>query len=383
MTDRERFLKIAHFELTDELFLPSNYQWFFGSTITRWIREGAPLKISSPQHRSEYFGFERAEIIPVISGEYSLGKEGEERYVPPLVPLFEAKVLEEEQKTRIVIDESGTKYRQYKDEPERMPQWLEFPVKNREGWKEYKKRLDPHSPMRFPEQWQNLVKSWENRIYPLGMRVGSFFGLLRAFTGLENLSVMYYENPKLIHEMGDWIEYFEIEIIKKVVKDVQLDFVYYWEDMAYKTGSLISPKMFREFMMPHYKKINALLRNYGIDIILVDSDGDTTELIPLWMESGINGHYPLEVTAGMDAVKLRKKYGKNLILMGNIDKRALAKGKREIKEEIMKKLPFLLSQGGYFAALDHAAPPDIPFENYVYYLKLLREVARVNRSSHA
>ncbi|GAJ15135.1 unnamed protein product, partial [marine sediment metagenome] len=138
---------------------------------------------------------------------------------------------------------------------------------------------------------------------------------------------MYYDDPVLIHEIGEWMEYFELEIIKKVVGDVELDFVYFWEDMAYKTASLVSPRIFREFMMPHYKKITQLLRSHGTDIILVDSDGNTTQLIPLWLEGGLSGHYPLEVAAGMDAVKLRKKYGNNLILLGNIDKRALIKGK--------------------------------------------------------
>jgi len=187
---------------------------------------------------------------------------------------------------------------------------------------------------------------------------------------------MYYDNPNLVHQMLEWMEYFEIEIIKRVVKDVELDFAWYWEDMAYKTGSLISPRIFREFMMPHYRKINELLGNHGVDIILVDSDGNTEELIPLWIESGINGQYPLEVTAGMDAVSLRKRYGKDFILIGNIDKRALAKGKKAIKEEVMKKVPFLLAQGGYFPAVDHFVPPDVSLEDYRYYLELLDKIAR-------
>ena len=118
--------------------------------------------------------------------------------------------------------------------------------------------------------------------------------------------------------------------------------------MAFKTGSLVSPIIFKKFMMPHYKRINNYLRNHGIDIILVDSDGYTEELIPLWLESGINGHYPLEVTAGMDAVKLRKKYGKDLILSGNIDKRALVINSRSIENEVFSKVPFLISKGGLF-----------------------------------
>lgn len=75
----------------------------------------------------------------------------------------------------------------------------------------------------------------------------------------------------------------------------------------------------------------------------------------------------------MDAVPLRKKYGKNLILAGNIDKRALAKGKREIEEEVNKKIPYLLKEGGYFPGIDHSVPHDVPYENFLYCIKLIKE----------
>ena len=144
--------------------------------------------------------------------------------------------------------------------------------------------------------------------------------------------------------------------------------------MAFNKGSLISPKIFKEFMMPSYKKINDLLRKHGTDIILVDSDGNTEELIPLWIESGLSGQYPLEAAAGMDAVKLRKRFGNNFILIGNIDKRALAKGRKEIDEEL-KKILFLISKGGYFPAVDHYVPPDVSYENYLYFLNSLRKMS--------
>jgi len=128
-------------------------------------------------------------------------------------------------------------------------------------------------------------------------------------------------------------------------------------------------------MSPHYKKITDCLRGHGIDIITVDSDGNINELIPLWLEVGVNGFLPLEVAAGMDAVFLRKKYGKECILFGNIDKRTLTKGKKEIEREVKTKVPFLLSQGGYFLSVDHAVPPDVSYENFLYYLDILRRVA--------
>lgn len=374
MTDRQRFKLIARCELKGELFVPSDFQWFWHETLVRWVNEGAPPEILSNEHRAKFFEFGRVETLPVVSGISDLGPSGGPPYVAPVIPRYERRVLEEDLRTRVVVNEGGVKYREHKDDPEKMPQWLEYPASNKKGWEEYKKRLDPHAALRWPAYWEDYARSVRERNYALGINVGSFFGLLREWAGLENLLVMFYDEPELVNEMLDHMEQFELEIIKKVVRDVDLDFAYFWEDMAYKNGSLISPQMFREYLIPRYLSITQLLRDNGIDIILVDSDGDTRQLIPLWIESGINGQYPLEATANMDAVRLREEYP-NFILIGNIDKRTLAKSREAIEEELSKKIPYLLSRGGYFPAIDHFVPPDVSFKNYMYYLECLREMA--------
>jgi uroporphyrinogen decarboxylase len=185
---------------------------------------------------------------------------------------------------------------------------------------------------------------------------------------------MFHDDPALIDDMMETLCNLEIECINKAMDKVRVDGATFWEDMAFKTGPLISPKMFRRFMMPHYKRITDLLRSKGVDVIFVDSDGNLNHLIPLWIESGVNFFWPLEVAAGNDAVHYRKTYGKDAILGGNIDKRVLMKSKELIREEVMSKVPYLLEQGGYFPSIDHFVPPDAPFENYLYLINTLREV---------
>jgi uroporphyrinogen decarboxylase len=200
--------------------------------------------------------------------------------------------------------------------------------------------------------------------------------VLREWTGLERLLYWFYDEPKLVEEMMDQVLYLDMGVAKRALKDLRIDFVRFWEDMAYKAGPLISPEMFKKFMIPRYKIITDFLHSNGIDIIHLDSDGNIEELIPIWLdEVGVNFPWPLEVAAGMDGVALRKKYGKRLILGGNIDKRAFIKGKEALKEEVMSKVPFLVETGGYFPGLDHAIPPDVPFENFKYFINLLREIA--------
>jgi uroporphyrinogen decarboxylase len=372
MTPRERFLKIAHFQLPNAIYLSPYTQSVWYKTIKRWVAEGAPQEILTDNvARYNYFGLDRISMVRVEVNLQRMEPIG--CTIPPVRPHFETRVLEEDDRYRVRINEGGITIREFKDDPEKMPMWLDYPVKNRRDWDEYKKRLDPHDP----ERW--LVKDWDSyserlskRDYPLGLDVGSFFGLLREFVGAEKLLLMFYDDPQFVEDMMAHMEYFSIQIVERVLQDIQVDFAFFWEDMAWKGGSMISPQMFREYMMPHYKEVTSLLHSNGVDIIMVDSDGDINELIPLWIESGVNGMWPLEVQAGVNAVDIRKKFGKQCVLWGNIDKKALAQGKEAIKEEIDKKVPFLISQGGYFPGPDHLIPEDVSLENFHFYLEYLR-----------
>jgi hypothetical protein len=174
--------------------------------------------------------------------------------------------------------------------------------------------------------------------------------------------------------MCEHIADFVVEVITPILEKVSFDFAYIWEDMAGKSGPLCSPATYREFCLPPLKRVTDLLHKHGIDIIIVDSDGNNDVLIPLWLEAGVTGLRPFEIAAGCDPVAIRRKYGRNLVIQGGIDKRALAKDKETIEREVLSKVPWLCLQGGYFPQVDHLVPPDVSLENYRHYSALLRAV---------
>ena len=102
----------------------------------------------------------------------------------------------------------------------------------------------------------------------------------------------------------------------------------------------------------------------------VDSDGDVSELIPLWLEAGIDTVWPFEVAAGMDVLALRRKYGRDLNMLGGIDKRAVAVGGDVMRAEVDRVMP-VVESGGYIPELDHSAPPDISWHNMCEYMEYL------------
>ena len=384
MTNRERFKAICRGERPGDFMVMDWFHRCWADTLDEWIKQGAPESIRTQEGLNEYFGFEHLHGLQEIISEHnrsdlkaiaSAQSLGAYHVTPPVMPVFEIKVIREDERHRVETTYGGSLVEVSKEHPWRMPKYLDRPVKDRATWNEYKKRLDPHTPGRWPSPWDEYVESRNREDVPTMLLMEGFFGVLREWTGLEPLLFMFYDDPKLVEDMMDQVLYLDMEMAKGALKDMKIDCARFWEDMAYKSGPLISPDMFRKFEMPRYRQITDLLRSHGVDILHVDSDGNIDELIPLWMEVGVNFPWPFEVASGMDGIALRKKYGKDIIIGGNIDKRVFLKGKDAIKEEVMSKVPYLVETGGYFPCLDHVIPPDVPLDGFRYYINLLREIA--------
>ncbi len=385
MPNRERFLAICRGQRLGDVPIDDWFHRYWSETPEVWVKKGAPKEILSADGFRRYFQLDHMHSTQEIVGGVNRAdlkedpnQPGPGHYIitPPIVPVFTRKVISEDERIRVETTFGGQKVEVSKEHPLRMPKFVDHPVKDRASWNEYRKRLDPYTPERWPKDWWGYVEQRNSEDAPTLLLLAGFFGVLREWMGMERLLYTFYDDPKLVEDMMDQVLYLIMGVARRVLKDVRVEFVRFWEDMAYKTGSLISPDMFKKFMLPRYKQITDFLHNNGIDIIHLDSDGNIMELIPIWLEEcGVNFPWPLEVAAGMDGIALRKKYGKDIILGGHIDKRAFIKGKDALREEVMSKVPYLVETGAFFPGLDHGIPPDVPFENFKYFINLLREIA--------
>lgn len=370
MTTRERFCKCMRFETVDR---PPNFELgYWGHTIERWLSEGMPKEAVAGAHfyGHEFFGVDKREYLPINFD---------------MIPLFQQEIIEETERVIVYRDVHGIVRRALKEGTVRgtrpsMDQYIDFPVKNRKDFQEVKKCFDPNDLRRYPADWEERVeKINESRSNPLCLVPNGclgFYSLPRRWMGTENLSLIFYDDPAFAHEMMEFIGDFIIESASKALKSVKVDYFNFFEDLAHKTAPLISPDIFKEFILPHYKRVIAFLKSTGIDIIWFDSDGNIEVLIPMLIEAGVTCIWPLEAAADMEPKKLRRQYGKDLALSGGIDKRELTKDKKAIEQEVMSKIPELLADGGYIPTLDHTFPPDISYENFLYYLELKAQAVR-------
>ena len=293
-------------------------------------------------------------------------------------PRFERKVLGEDENTVTFVNHEGIVMREFKTAADSsMPQFLRFPVETREDFRRFwRERMRPDLGARIGADWieqlQGLAQS-EAPFSVIADRWGGFFGPLRNLVGVEKLCLLFYDDPAFLEEMLEAEVEFMISMMSQILDQVKIDEFGFWEDMAYKTGPLLGPSLARKYLLPRYRRVVEFLRGRGVEFISLDSDGDIRELIPIWLEAGINLLYPFEVQAGMDVVAVRRKYGRELRMRGGIDKRALARGPAAIDAELARIRP-LLEEGGYIAATDHSLPPDVPWPHVVYYMESLRKL---------
>ncbi|MBD3181776.1 hypothetical protein GF312_05755 [Candidatus Poribacteria bacterium] len=332
------------------------FEWgYWGETVERWRNEGLPDGVE-PWDDCDIVHYFRP---PIHNAVY---------------PYFEREILEEDDESVLVRTESGIICRESKIGM-RVPQFIKHPVSNRDDFETIKERLDPKTPGRYPDNWDEWVANAPDfpHILCLGRRENGFFGWLRELMGLEGLLLAYVDQPELVHEICRYHVNYLKDLYEKALQDIDFDFIFMWEDMSYKNGPLISPEYFRTFMLPYYKEMVDFYKQMGGKWVTVDSDGDISKLIPLFIEAGIDGLLPFEVAADMDIVKIRQEFP-DLIIFGGIDKREIAKGPKAIDQELESKLNFMFDCGGYLPSMDHHIPPEVSYDNFKYYLKRCRDI---------
>jgi uroporphyrinogen decarboxylase len=383
MNTRERFAAVMNFEIPDR-----NLLWEMGywpDTLERWYREGLERKVngqgtpgagirgeasphdeSSPTRFRErdahnVLGFDPGLInLPVNSGPQ---------------PLFSQDVFEETAEYLVYQDEYGVKKKLSKGGAS-VPEFIGWQVENRRDFERIKEeRFRPLLQERVPPNWPGLVEEYRGRDFPLsiGGYPFGFYGFLRYLMGEQRLLLNFYDDPQLVKDIMSFLADFWIELWDQALAEVPVDCAHFWEDMAYRTGSLISPATFREFMTPCYQRVTGFLKDRGVQVIFVDSDGNLDELIPLFLEAGLTGVWPIEVQAGNDLLAIRRRYPR-LQIQGGIDKLQIAKGREAIDRELELKIPFMLQHGGYIPHLDHAAHPQISWPDFCYYRNKLLEL---------
>ena len=352
LTDRERFNNQMHYKPVDRCFNMEFGYW--NENFVQWdlfVANG----VKNNAEADVFFNFDRIE-----------GVGGTVFMHPP----FEEKIISRTETTKILMNPNGLIAEVPKDGHDTIPHYLKSSITGPEDWKQVKaERFDPDHPDRKVNVEALKKQHPADRDYPLGVGCGSMIGRIRDMLTFEGLAYACYDYPDMVEDMVERCCVLVENFLDQVLGEIDFDYASGWEDICFNKGPIVSVDFFEKVITPRYKRISRKLHAHGIDLWYTDCDGDVRPIMHCLLEGGINCLFPYEVNSCAHPAELLNQYGKDLRIMGGVDKMQLAKGPEATKSYLETLAP-LVERGGYIPFCDHRCPPNVNPKDYLYYLDL-------------
>lgn len=205
----------------------------------------------------------------------------------------------------------------------------------------------------------------------------SFFDSAMLAIGMTDAFYMFYDNRPLVEKLMDIL----LENQEKVMRAVcdrfadNLALLMVNDDIAYNSGLLIHPDMFKELFPHRMKRLIAPAKEHG-KLVLMHTDGKTDAFMDILYEVGINVNHPIEPESN-DIVEVKKKWAGKMALIGNIPTVLLAYGRtEEIEERVREYCINVAPGGGYVLGSSTSIMDGIPPENFVAMIKAVHKYGR-------
>jgi len=346
LDSRERVRRVLAGQRPDRIPV---YDSYWETTLERWRQEGLPADVS-PHEALD------CDIV-MLGGDDTLR--------------LPERVLEKDAQYRLYWDHNGALRRDLHGPLGWTSQWLDYTIKTRADWDRLRHHAVYHPDRIAPgalEAYQQ-ARAQGRAVFYSGH---ACFHPTWEKIGMEPELALMLDDPAFIHDlMATHVQLMCAIYDGLVALGMTFDGALIADDLGYVRAPLISPRLYREIVLPHHRDFVAHLAADGVPAIL-HSDGNVAPLIPSFIEAGFAGLHPLECKAGLDLRDLAPLYGDRLIFFGNIDVRALSGTRAELDAELDAKLEAARHLRGYLFHSDHSVPHTVSLENYRYALDRVR-----------
>ena len=365
MNHRQRFRALMNYEPIDRM--PLYYFGTWRETKARWQQEGLPgCEVSDRCEGPQ---------LPEMDPDWEDGMWSAHGLVNvnPISP-HPQEILEETDDYRVVRTPLGAVLRGSKRGSSIEHHIEEALQPTRASWERFKTFINPDTPERHPSAWESKADALNQRETLTPFCVGSLFGWPRNWMGVEQLTYLSYDDPLLFEEIIDYLTEYYITLFRPVLEKAHFDFAYIFEDCCCKSGPLLSPATYEQHYAKYYRRLSDFCHDMGVEFILLDSDGKVDALLPHWLASSVDIVFPIEVgTWQSDPTVMRRQYGKDLRMVGGIDKHVIPQGEAAIRQHLEHLKP-LAAEGGFLPMPDHRIPPSCSLEEFRTYLRVFQEV---------
>jgi uroporphyrinogen decarboxylase len=251
-------------------------------------------------------------------------------------------------------------------------EWVEDKSSLISSWEEYEQY-----PWPDPEtiDFSNLVTCAEC-LYP-GMKiisgVGGIFTRVWRIMGFDTFSFALVDQPDLVAELFRRVGETQMAVFRKIVDMDEIGAMWYGDDLAYKSGTMVHPDLLREHLFPYLRQMGEICRAKDLPFVM-HSDGDLTEIMDDLLETGLNGLHPIEPIS-MDSRELKETYGDRLCLLGNIEiGDVLTMGTPEdVEAEVKQRIRTLAPGGGYAVGSSNTVAHYVKLENFKTMVRATRQ----------
>ena len=186
--------------------------------------------------------------------------------------------------------------------------------------------------------------------------------------GLEAFSYYLADCPDIIPELLEYNTLLALSEASHYPDDHGIALGFLGDDIAFKSGPLLSPSWLRTHYFPRLARIIAAWHARGIKV-LFHSDGNLNSILDDLVEAGIDGLNPIEVLAGMDVADIHWRHS-HLFLAGGIDVSYLLPfgSPGQVRDAVKRAIDD--AEGRIMIGSSTELNNDVPLENYL----ALREV---------
>ena len=143
-------------------------------------------------------------------------------------------------------------------------------------------------------------------------------------------------------------------------------------DYCLNSGPFLSPRRFSEFVAPYLSRLIQAYRDMGFYTIK-HTDGNIMPIIDQLVQANPHALHSLDPQAGVDIAEVKRRYGKQVCLIGNVNCALLDTG---TDEEVVASARYALENGmpggGYIFSTSNCVYTGMPLRRY----ELIQEVWR-------
>jgi len=220
---------------------------------------------------------------------------------------------------------------------------------------------------------QKVTGLKEQDLFVLGW-VGNPFETAWKLRGFERLLMDFYDFPEFAEALLDLATDACCANAEYIAR-AGADLLFMYDDIAMDTGLMISPEMFRKWLMPRYKKIIQTARSIIPDLpAFFHTDGNAMEMIPLIIESGFTILNPVQPEC-MDPVGVKRKFGDRMTFWGTIGVQRTMPfgGRNDVRAEVKSRIETIGSGGGFVLSPAQTLYPDVPWDNILAFFEAAEE----------